>query len=40
VPVAAPWGGVVLGMFMLVSSNNHDLPFVDSAALRREHRSL
>jgi lysophospholipase-3 len=27
-------------MFTLVSINNHDLPFVDQAALRREYRSL
>jgi lysophospholipase-3 len=40
VPVAAPWGGVVLGMFTLVSGNNLGLPFVDPAALRSEYRSL
>ncbi|RLN42371.1 hypothetical protein C2845_PM01G47680 [Panicum miliaceum] len=40
VPVAAPWGGVVLGMLTLVSGNSLGLPFVDPLALRDEYRSL
>ncbi|KXG38789.1 LOW QUALITY PROTEIN: hypothetical protein SORBI_3001G279800 [Sorghum bicolor] len=40
VPVAAPWGGVVLGMMTLVAGNNLGLPFVDQVALRGEYRSL
>ncbi|XP_051204640.1 lecithin-cholesterol acyltransferase-like 1 [Lolium perenne] len=40
VPVAAPWGGLVLGMQVLLSGNNLALPFVDPLALRQEYRSL
>ena len=40
VPVAAPWGGVVLGMMTLVAGNNLGLPFVDPVAMRGEYRSL
>ncbi|CAD6204661.1 unnamed protein product [Miscanthus lutarioriparius] len=40
VPVAAPWGGVVLGMLTLVAGNSLGLPFVDPLALRGEYRSL
>ncbi|KAL6905416.1 hypothetical protein ACP4OV_003017 [Aristida adscensionis] len=40
VPVAAPWGGVVLGMHALAAGNNLGLPFVDPAALQDEYRSL
>ncbi|KAF8728249.1 hypothetical protein HU200_018841 [Digitaria exilis] len=40
VPVAAPWGGVVLGMFTLVAGNSLGLPFVDPVALKGEYRSL
>ncbi|CAL4924092.1 unnamed protein product [Urochloa decumbens] len=40
VPVAAPWGGVVLGMYTLVAGNSLGLPFVDPAALKAEYRSL
>ncbi|KAL6641538.1 hypothetical protein ACP70R_019719 [Stipagrostis hirtigluma subsp. patula] len=40
VPVAAPWGGVVLGMLALTAGNNLGLPFVDPLALRGEYRSL
>ncbi|CAN6311704.1 unnamed protein product [Urochloa humidicola] len=40
VPVAAPWGGLVLGMYTLVAGNSLGLPFVDPAALKDEYRSL
>lgn len=40
VPVAAPWGGVVLGMLTIVAGNNLGLPFVDPLALKGEYRSL
>lgn len=39
VPVAAPWGGIVLGMVTLVSGNNYGLPFVDARALLAAGRS-
>jgi hypothetical protein len=38
--VVAPWGGVVLGMFTLVSGNNLGLLFVDLAMPRSEYQSL
>lgn len=38
-PIAAPWGGVVLGMLTLVSGNNFGLPFVDAGALLAAGRS-
>ncbi|KAF7028091.1 hypothetical protein CFC21_040059, partial [Triticum aestivum] len=40
VPIAASWGGVVLGMLTLVSGNNMGLPFVEPRALLRQGRSL
>ncbi|XP_048527695.1 lecithin-cholesterol acyltransferase-like 1 [Triticum urartu] len=40
IPIAAPWGGLVLGMQALISGNNLALPFVDPRALRKEYRSL
>ncbi|OEL21350.1 Lecithin-cholesterol acyltransferase-like 1 [Dichanthelium oligosanthes] len=40
VPVAAPWGGVVLGMLTLVAGNNLGLRFVDPLALKGAYRSL
>ncbi|CAN6299967.1 unnamed protein product [Urochloa humidicola] len=40
VPVAAPWGGLVLGMYTLVAGNSLGLPFVDPSALKDEYRSL
>ncbi|VAH13973.1 unnamed protein product [Triticum turgidum subsp. durum] len=40
IPVAAPWGRLVLGMQALISGNNLALPFVDPGALRKEYRSL
>ncbi|CAM0950537.1 unnamed protein product [Alopecurus aequalis] len=39
VPIAAPWGGIVLGMLTLVSGNNYGLPFVDARALLAAGRS-
>jgi lysophospholipase-3 len=39
VPIAAPWGGAVLGMLTLVSGNNYGLPFVDARALLASGRS-
>lgn len=38
-PIAAPWGGGVLVMRMLVSGNNYGLPFVDARALLASLRS-
>uniref|UniRef100_A0A8R7JWA8 Uncharacterized protein n=1 Tax=Triticum urartu TaxID=4572 RepID=A0A8R7JWA8_TRIUA len=40
IPVAAPWGRLVLGMQALISGNNLALPFVDPEALQKEYRSL
>ncbi|KAM0900191.1 hypothetical protein ACQ4PT_020804 [Festuca glaucescens] len=39
VPIAAPWGGIVLGMLTLVSGNNYGLPFIDARALLAAGRS-
>uniref|UniRef100_A0ACD5XTY5 Uncharacterized protein n=1 Tax=Avena sativa TaxID=4498 RepID=A0ACD5XTY5_AVESA len=38
-PIAAPWGGIVVGMLLLVSGNNYGLPFVDARALLAAGRS-
>ncbi|XP_074559907.1 lecithin-cholesterol acyltransferase-like 1 [Curcuma longa] len=39
VPLAAPWGGSVLEMFVFATGTNHGLPFVDNLLMRPESQS-